>query len=230
MLKERLLTNDYYLDQLTLLLSQSYGVPQQVKYYVSLLRNLNQTIDEFWINMGYDKDDLSTPLDINKINDYSKTESDLLDKLAKIYGGGKNMYISYYTNSNVKKDVNVALNNTELYVYIYSQILRNNYGGTNGEMQEFYDKLKTISNGAVDILVYTNQDGNEGGYVIEYMKSDFTGDESQTLNNYEIMFLGGYFTIKSIGISYNHNLFDYNKAVLWDDENTKWDDENCRWG
>lgn len=209
-LKEKLLSKDYYKDQLTYLLQNSYGVPEQIDTFVEVLNNMDSTITDFFNLLGYNNEDFSFPLDKDTIISSTK-DFDLLNKIAKIVGGQRNLSLTYETRSGEYKVKTITLTNEELYCVVYSNIVRNNFTGTKKEITDYYANLKTLSNGALDIKYYTKKENPLSVYLS--MNSSNSVLDGDKMNNYEILFLNEYFTIKSMGVAYIHKLFDFSNDI-----------------
>lgn len=228
LVKDKLLKYDYYLNQLGLLLKMSYGVPEELKVEVNIAKSISDFFDELFDLLGYSKlenNENNVFLDINKINDMSTTESDLLDKIAEIVGGARNSRITYEFNG-VSYTEDITLNNNELLTYIYTQVIRNNYLGTRKEINNLYNKLTAIS--GIELSVMTQENG-DSGYAIIHMNSNHAESGQSELTNLEKMFLAGKFTLESLGISYSQGLLKFGLGGVWLDINALEAKDNNTW-
>lgn len=222
---DKLLYDDYYVNQLTLLLQKSYGIPQQISIYTEVLRLFNAIeLDLFntlgtYASLDENGNEKDWLLNIKKINSFSTTESDLLDKLAVIYNVQRHYYLKDFANDkNGNTYISITLSNTELYMIIYASIIRNNFDGTNLQANELYNKLNLIAStaglSAFQINMITNTNDYDSCYVFLnanglYQSNGTIKDEYVNLVN---LFYNGYFDIKSMGITYKHLNIEYGKA------------------
>lgn len=223
----KLLYDDYYLDQLTLLLKKSYGIPQQISIYTEVLRELNNTGLNLFSILGTETtlDDGSKEwlLNIDKINSWSETKSDLLDKLANIYNVQRTYHLKDYAHDRSGSTyTTITLNNIELYMTIYGCIIRNNFEGTNLQANNLYDKLNQIAKKSdlndFQINMITNYDSTNECYIFLNADNlyDSDGNVLEQYSNLVNLFYNGYFDIASMGINYKHLNVNYTKVGFFD--------------
>lgn len=222
LITERVLKDQWYIDQLTLLLRKSYGIKEQIKLYMDIVRLFNdQELKLFGLLGTYDE---KTGLWLLNLEDLDPTgkSSDLLDKMGAIFGVQR-----YYEEINGTEEdddgtKNEALNNTLMWCLIYANIIRNNYDGTYKMANQMYKRLKEISNGVIEItlapdstnpmtaLFYLNTANLNSGNNVS------TGWSTKQIEYLKKLFDQGYFDIKSSGIKYNKQQIAFNKRGFFD--------------
>lgn len=227
LIPKTLLKSDYYKDQLTLLLRNSFGIPEQIDLYTELL-NVHHTksLDLFSL-LGVYKDG-KWRINIDKINEIDKTESDLLDKLAEIVGCSR--YYSFLES---------PLNNDDLYKLICFRIARNNFLGTYDELSSIY--IDIFGEGFIDY--YTSNDENATCTIVLVKDKIWDYDKGEIKDEYKnlyALFMNDMLEIKSMGIKYNkmtafadiYGFFDKfpesiddNDEIVWNESSdyVKWD-------
>lgn len=191
LIPERLLGYDYYIDLLTLLLKNSYGVPNQTRLFVDIINKFNDTEIDLFNLLGKYNDNGSWYLNIDKIDELSATESDLLDKIASIVGASR-----YYPFIDGK------LTNKELFILICMQIVRNNYDGTRYWLDEAYSLIKDVT--GVSIKYFTDDSEQATcDLILDTSTISEGGEVKQKYENIVKLFNNGYLTIRSLGIKYN---------------------------
>lgn len=208
-----LLKDEYYLNQITLLLKQSQGIPEQIKAFTEILKSENDAIKDFF-NL-FINDGQSEPFNINEFLD--NDSSTFLDYRCNIYGVSKTLkYTKTTTNlagetTTITK--NITLTNKEIIFALWGQIFKNNYDGTTKSMLDFYTKLKTATNGKVNITIYPSVFQNAS--LTLYGNFSGTNDDVEHL---KAMFQAGYFTIIQTGIAYETKAdIDLNKSLRFSD-------------
>ena len=208
----RLLGYDYYLDQLTALLKKSYGIPEQIRMYVNILKMINNAEYEIFDTLGkYDQTEAIWKINIDKINSLDVNKSDILDKLGGIVGISRNY-------SFLEK----PLNNNEMFCMIYAQIIRNNFDGSRLAIDNVYSLISRMIPG-VDIAYYTSPKENatcqinlDGALI-----TDSSGKIMDKYKNIYELFMRGYLAIQSIGIKYNLTALSLDKNGYFDAFPTK---------
>lgn len=135
------------------------------------------------------------------------TRSDILDKIASIYGIRRNLTISYQTTpSDPIETSSISLDNEELLQYIKIQIIKNYCDGSYQQLQEYYaySNLQIIMQTA-DEMCTCNL------YLVKFTESD-------ELTNLEKLFLAGELSVDSMGIQYVRQIFNVNSVLVWDKE------------
>lgn len=195
LIPSRLLTNEYYLQQLTMMLRQSYGIPEQIDLFVRTLNVLNKRILDLY-NLTYVEDDYEGGhINIDAINELSTTQSDLLDKLAEIVGCSR--YYSF---------LETPLNNNELYVLIKFRILQNNFKGTYEEIKAIYEACFDDSVEFPDFSIdYYTDTTNPLTCMIVLDLSNIIDDEGNILDEYKnlyALYMHDMLEVKSLGVRY----------------------------
>jgi hypothetical protein len=205
LIKDKLLKSDYYKNQLTLLLRNSYGVPEQIDLYTKILNMLNQKALGLFNLLGIGVEDEKIEdyyhwhMNLKAINDLSETESDLLDKIAEIVGCSR--YYSFLTT---------PLNNTELYILIYFKIKQNNFLGTNKEMEDIYKEIfNRVNYTDITISYITSKDEASTCFIILNHKED-------THINLVKLFEHDMLALKSVGIKYQKLVLETGKLSYFD--------------
>lgn len=209
MTEDKLKQWEYYKSKFPIYIQQSYGILSHF-----------EMLHEFLLEMNDTEDNIFDGLDIFKKKDtefLKSDKSDILDKLATLFGVARTFDLSYvYMNKSYKKSIH--LTNEELLNLIKARIMRCNYDGTYNMSRELYEMLGldvylTTSN-AAEVQVVLNESEN-------IVLSDNMID----------MFKAGLFTLNSIGIAYNNVVLNLKKVLTWvlDSEKTdvtdkyKWD-------
>lgn len=236
LIPKKLLTSDYYKDQLTLLLKNSYGVPEQIELYTNILNVIHSRVLEFFNTLGvYDSKKKKWHLNIDYINQLSYEEyknhnvSDLLDKIAEIVGCARNY--SFLSS---------PLTNDDLYILINFKIAQNNFMGTNEELMELY---KYVLPEDFKIEYYTNNEENATCTIVLAKDKIWDYDKGEIKDEYKNLydlFMNDKLEIKSMGIKYNkmttfadiYGFFDKfpesideNNEIVWNEgsDYAKWD-------
>jgi hypothetical protein len=207
---KRLLTSDYYKDQLTLLLRNSYGVPEQIDLYVKILNVINTRLHDIFNALGtYNSSDKHWHINIEAINKISTTESDLLDKIAEIVGCSR--YYSF---------LNQPLNNTELYILIRFRIMQNNFMGTYEELSQIYKKfIKDTEYSDFEIDYYTSNE-EPLTCIVALNMDNIIKDDGTVKDEYQnlyLLFQHDLLLVKSLGVTYN-KLYETKSSMAFFDK------------
>ena len=123
---KKLISDEYYINKLSLALQNSYGISEHLKIFSKTLSN----IYDWYVNSFWKEYDIFNYND--KVNDTEwsmSTEDDFLDQIASIYNISRNVTL-YGLNEDKSglsdQLVSITLNNKELYIYILASILKNN--------------------------------------------------------------------------------------------------------
>lgn len=205
LIKDKLLKSDYYKNQLTLLLRNSYGVPEQVDLYTDILNMFNQKALDLFNLLGIGVEDEKIEdyyhwhMNLKAINDLNETESDLLDRIAEIVGCSR--YYSFLSK---------PLNNTELYILIYFKIKQNNFLGTNKEMEDIYKEIfNRVNYDDITISYITSKDEASTCFIILSHKEG-------THTNLVKLFEHDMLVLKSVGIKYQKLVLENGKLGYFD--------------
>lgn len=188
LLPEKLSSYDWYIDQLTLMLKNDGGVTSQIKYYVDILKKLEEEGLKILNN-----------IDIFNINRYQY--DDLLDKLASIFGCSR----KYYLN-----DEALELSNDELILNILITIIKNNFDGTTKTLRESYEKVSKAIEGSMGISInvtcFIDNENEATAYIIfNYL---IKNSDSSTAKHLVKLIESGIFNINSVGINYKISALD----------------------
>lgn len=200
----------YYEQKLPLYMKNSYGILEHFRILYELLLNVDSLEDNIIQSLDVFS---NTYLEfINSLDGSDENVSDILDKLASLYGVSRNFGITY-SNSGTPTYENLSLTNKELLKLIQARIIQNGYKGTYEESRKLYDKI-----GFGVYMLNTATPGYSYLYLDEsiYMPTE----------NERIMFLAGLFTLKSMGITYEMNVGELITLALWDsnDSTRMWDE------
>lgn len=208
MILDKLKSWEYYYDKLPLYFKNSYGIVEHFKIWYDLIVLFDET-----------EDDIINAFDIFN-NDYftlnnivaTEYESDLLDKIAYVFGVCRDFDVCYTdpTNSSLTITKQLHLNNKLLLLLIKAIIIKNNYKGTYEETIEFYE--------SINLPIYILNSANSAEAFVYFDKSSldlsYTDDE---IENIYAMFYSGLFTLQSLGISYTmfvvEGMFE---QIMWD--------------
>jgi hypothetical protein len=225
MIKELLLQDEYYLEQLTLFLRNSYGIDEQQKMLVDILRQVNKTEDDIMNQLGAFIDS-ETALNIDYINSLDGDVSKLMDDIGSLLGISRNLTISCTTNILIDggfyvfDDEQITLNNFEFFIYIACTIFNNNYDGTFKMASDLYDRLNTQDNPkAIRIIMLS--DVNVSGVCNVYFDEQspygyVAGDTEETFNNRKniyALFFSGLLTLTSMGITYKYDVLNISQDI-----------------
>ena len=199
---------EYYKRKIPIYLLNSYGFEEHFKMLFDLLVQLDSTEDS--VMKAFDILN-ETYLDyINNLPDATESTSDILEKIAELFGVSRNFDIDYIEDGTDKK-ASLSLTNSELLKLIKARIIQNNYQGTYEESREFYTNM--------NLPVYLFQSGNPAEVYV------LLDNSAQLTDNEQKMFLSNLFTIKSMGITYHTYITDVLSVMIWDtDSSTRyWD-------
>lgn len=198
MLNDKLKSKQYYLDKLTMFLKNSYGIQEQVNVLWELLTDIDTSVN-----------DVFTALSMSEIENIDDT----LNKLAELVGTKRQLDVSYNVDG-VKTYFTLTLNNAELLRAIKTRILQNNYTGTFEEFANNYQRM------GLEVLVYDSAGSASVALVLN--------DSANLTDNDKHLFLSGNYSIRSMGITYEHSIQALSLLAIWDFLNSTYD--NSQWG
>lgn len=213
-LPDKLLSFEYYENKLPLFLRQSESFKQHFKIWFDLLRGdkdddfsgLVPSADQILALLNiFDKNYLDT---INSLDGNDDgTISDMLDKLATLFGISRKFSVSYIDETSLSEiNDELTLNNEELLLFIRFQVARAYCEGTTEQFQEFY------KNAGLNVYIVTSE--------IESAQATFylidVQDELTYSDNIKKMFLAGLLRIDSMGVSYKDRLRRLSGFLVWD--------------
>lgn len=208
MIEDRLKQWEYCKSKFPMYMQQSYGILSHF-----------EMLHEFLLEMDDTEDCIFEGLNVfeKKDTDFLKSdESDILDKLATLFGVARTFDLSYtYMNKAYKKSLH--LTNEELLNLIKARVMRNNYDGTYKMSRELYEML--------GLNVYLTNSGPANVQVV------LDESENTTLSdNMTDMFKAGLFTLNSAGIAYSNVLLNLKKVLTWVLDSNKTDvTDNYKW-
>ena len=137
MINEKLKSDKYYLDNLSLFMQNSYGIKDHIELFTSLIKDLDVYYDDLWkyLDIFVEKDYLSNSEKVAFVHP-------MLDIIGKIFNISRNVVIKEYeqdsagtySNKNDYTIQSITLNNEEFLTYIKCQILKNNFNGTREDL------------------------------------------------------------------------------------------------
>lgn len=229
MLELKLKTYDYYLDKLSMFMRGCYGIPEQYAMLIDILNELDDACNKVINLVDITKDEVFCELVYNTDSRTVGSFNDLLTKLGNLYGVSQHFTLSFVEDG-VREEHEVDLTPFEFWLLIKAQILQNCFDGSYIQTREFYDKMN------LPVYIFTNVDNAEALMILN-TTSDIVVRVNETstrqyaiTNNIIYLFKAGYFTIKSMGITYSHSISDTAYLAIWDstDENKMWD--VAKWG
>lgn len=218
--KQKLKSESYYLDKLSMFLRNSPGVPEHFSMMISMLNIVDEVLDNILYFFDITKDEVFL-----KIEEMG-TSSDILDKIAHLYGVRRHFTVTYVEDSEtISREL--TLNNFELWTLIKAQILQNCYDGSFKQMREFYDKMR------IPVYVFSSTSSGNVSLLLDMSSSMTVGTKSYSFAdnpNIEYLFKANMFTIRSMGIRYFTSTMSVASVAIWDDtsEARSWD--NAKWG
>lgn len=196
-LNERLQNFNYYLEKLPLYLRDSSNFSSHFKLWFDLLTSEKGQSIVGVIDNIFDILDCVT----GSVDDYlSRNEncSDMLDKIASIYG------ISRYLTIN---DEPITLSDSDLLVLIRCTIIKNHFDGTFELLKYLYYQI------GLHVAIYTN---NNTVCEMMLLCGDLLGDIYT--DNVKTMFEAGLLTVQSLGITYIFQTVDIGSAAFFSED------------
>lgn len=213
MISNKLLDLDYYLDKLSMYFKRCYGIEEQFAMINSIMKQMNDTLDFTHERLDIMREDYDTIINQEQNGDTYSNVSDILDKIASIYGVARTFSVSYTASSISVTDKQISLNNAELVVLIKARIIQNTYKGTYEECMQLYRLI------GLDQFIIINNDVEDATCNM-YL-------QPQSSENIQDMFLAGLLSLESLGITYNYDLVSSTSLGLWNA--TEWDDSTRLW-
>ncbi len=207
MLNEKLRSEQYYLDKLSLFLKNSYGIKEQVRLLWELLTDMVTSIDDVFNALRLEDD-----IDVD----------DTLDVLAEIVGCRRDLDVEVI-HEGLTINKTIHLTNKELIRFIKTKIIQNNYSGS---YIDFVNNYNSIS-----LEVITLDDANVSGLSQQILNAgaDIDSDDASGISsNDKYMFLSGNYSIKSVGITYDFSVGELELIAIWDSSLRRWD--HAQWG
>lgn len=203
MLSEKLKDWQYYYDKLPLYMKNSYGIQDHFRIIFGMMIAMDVAEVDIckmfdFLDEGYDK----------VIEEYDALDGyafSFLDMIGALYGINRSMSVEYYDKT-AGKDVekHLRLTNKELYVFIKSRIIQNNYDGSFIQAKQYYDSI------GLPLKMFTSDNAGEHAKCYLYLDKN-----ANVTDNIHSLFLGGLLTLKSLGIEYDVADIDSERFGIW---------------
>lgn len=189
-LNDKLKNFNYYKSKVPMYLQQSDGFLEHFRIWFDLL--VGETSNSNIVGVA---DTLFQMLDIFAENYDSASSTDVLNKLAALFGIQRHLVINGKT---------VDLSNDELLTYLSTKIIKNYSDGTTKQAIDLYDKI------GLPIAIKT--DASKSATVTLYLLHS----ESVTINNnIQLLFTNGLLNFDRIGITYTNIVFEIANILYW---------------
>lgn len=224
MLPEKLKTENYYLEKLSLFMRDSYGIEDHFSMLITILDFFDRAIDDVLYAFNITNDDVFLWLESL---DVSETECDILDKIAHLYGMSRNFKVTY-NEGGTDYTEQLDLSNFELWILIKAQILQQCFNGTYAEVRAYYDKMK------LPITILSSNVISQSAQAVIYLNTtrliEVGGTTREITQNIIKMYKANLLTIRSMGITYLTSTSSLENIGIWDsaDVSRSWD--KARWG
>lgn len=200
MLIDELKRKEYYLSKLSMFARNSYGIEEQFDLFWKILTDLDSSIDDVFLALSMSFE-------------YVEDMTDTIDKLAELTGTKRMLDVSYLIAGS-KTRFTLNLSNKELLRLIQTRILQNNYNGT---FEEFVSNYQRIG-----LQVLASDTSQSATVAVTLNVSDALTDNDKHL------FLSGHYTIRSMGIIYEHAIQSLTLLAIWDSVTSVFD--SAEWG
>jgi len=213
MLNKKLKKFEYYKRKLPLYIQNSYGITQQFYTIFETLLALDKTEDEMLkaINI-FDENYINY---INYVDGtYKPNKSDILEKLARLYGFDRVFNVSYIDSTTSQTVIKqLSLSNAEMLMLLKAQIIQQNFDGSRETADAYYK--------SVNLPIYMMTDTSNVCTCNVY----FNSGELEASQNILDLFLAGMLTIKSIGVKYTHTVSNLVSVLIWNNTraSNRWD-------
>ena len=219
MLIDKLKSERYYLDKMSMFMRNSYGISDQLSIFITMLNLVDNSIDDVLRFFDITQDEVF--LQIEEMG----TSSDILDKIAHLYGLKRQFTLIYKDTE--EHTVDVTLNNFELWLLVKAQLLQNCYNGSYGQMREYYDKMN------IPVYIFTNSNSGQALIMLNTTSGITVKDvvyKFEDNPNVELLFKANLLTIRSMGIQYLTSTSSISALGVWDSllPSRSWD--NAKWG
>lgn len=222
MLKDKLLSKDFYLDHMSMFLKDSFGMIDREETYRAILNNVNDIADDLISRYDiYNQLFTTDYFERNKFEgmtteEYKNSTVDpILDNIAAIFGISRTVKVKYnginYKGQGYYGDIDktyeetLTLTNRELFIYIQVVITKLNYQGTMGEISNLYYNLDNTNLDEVQKLkIFYRWDPSFGPLVCYVYFNNVDEINSNSYNsNIVKLFLSDKLLVESLGIKYN---------------------------
>lgn len=217
---EPLQSFNYYLYKLPLYLQSAPNFVEHFRIWYDILAgsdglDKNSIVLVNLLNI-FDKDYLAYISNLPTDSNNPEYSSDILDKLATLFGVSRNLRITYTDELGLHENEMLTLTNKELLVLIKARIVQNNYDGTKLQANEYYKSVGLNMYMITDDMV----PATANLYLIETDNAEYVYTE-----NIRKLFLADLLTIKAMGITYRKATLSMTVGI-WD--STNWDEGD--WG
>lgn len=211
MLIDKLKDWDYYCNKLPLYVRNSYGIKEHFEILYELMLTLDSNEDDICDCFNFLQNDYENKI-IKKYSSLNAYDFTFLDMIASIYGISRALDVKYTDKDNNVIEKQLRLNNKELYTFIKTRIIQNNYDGSYKQAIEYYKSI------GLNVQMFFDP--------TEAAKCDIYLDVSvsSASENIQALFLAGMLTLKSVGITYKEMIVSFDNTGIWDgaDSHGKW--------
>lgn len=233
MLKETLLTKDFYLDQMSMFMKDSYGMIDREETYRAILNNVNDVADGLIsrydiFNLLFTEDyfERNKPLGWTADAYKASTVDTVLDTIGAIFGIQRTFNIKYLgvnynghygADTSTEYKETITLSNLELYIYIQVVITKLNYQGTTEEIKHLYYGNNQNNTYVQDLKIYYSwDDANPLDCNVFFCNSDEIAKNNYNSNIVKL-FLSDKLLVESLGIRYLKHLTTATFVARFDD-------------
>lgn len=222
-LPDKLLSNDYYYNRLSMQLRSDDNIKKQVDTYVGIINNISDVLESI---INYFDIFNEKYFEINNILK-SGTSNFLLDDIGKFFGINRIMNVEYVDSEGIFGEKNethletITLTNIEMLTLIQVAISRNNFYGTAEELLNLYNNDSSLIGKLNIIYAWGNNDTGISDplvcqvYFRNYLNIINTLGFSDNIIK---LFYAGLLTIESLGITYLKALQLQTFYAKFDDE------------
>lgn len=207
MLINKLKDWNYYCNKLPLYVRNSYGIKEHFEILFGLMLELDSNENNICDCFDLLQKNYETKI-ISKYASLDGYDFKFLDMIASIYGINRVIDVTYTDVNNNKINKQLYLNNKELYIFIKTRIIQNNYDGSYKQAIEYYN--------SIGLNVQMFFDSTEPAKCNIYLDVN----NITTSENIQSLFLAGLLTLKSVGITYNEKIVSLEITGIWDGNNS----------
>lgn len=210
-LPDTLKSFDYYLHKVPMFLRRSESFMEHFKIWFDLLNGgqtehsgIIPTADCLLYLMNIFDDSYLSFIDSLEDNN-SGTVSDILDKLAALFGVSRIFSVTYKNDNDEIVKEQLELDNKDLLTLIKAQIVKNYCDGSASQIEDFYDTV-----GLKVFVITTTSNATAFLQLVDIRGSIEYSD------NVKKMFKAGMLRIDSLGISYDDSTAELTGFLEWD--------------
>ena len=207
MLINKLKDWNYYCNKLPLYVRNSYGIKEHFEILFGLMLELDSNENNICDCFDLLQKNYETKI-ISKYASLDGYDFKFLDMIASIYGINRVIDVTYTDVNNNKINKQLYLNNKELYIFIKTRIIQNNYDGSYKQAIEYYN--------SIGLNTQMFFDSTEPAKCNIYLDVN----NITTSENIQSLFLAGLLTLKSVGITYNEKIVSLEIIGIWDGNNS----------